>query len=150
MGQMKPVTVEATVSKPPAEVFEFLDALANHERFLDHYLVDWKFSGPQRGVGAKARARVDAPGSQDHFEFEVTESESPSRIVEQGVSSGGKRETRGTYRLESSPEGGTRIEFELLFLQLPRSERIAPFITRAFAKRVNAKAMRRLAKQLGG
>lgn len=147
---MKPVLVEATVPKPPLEVFEFLDALANHEGFLDHYLVDWRFSGPRRGVGAKARARVDAPGSQDHFEFEVTDSEAPRRIVEQGVSSGGKRETRGTYRLESLPGGGTRIEFELAFLRLPRSERLAPFLTRAFAKRVNAKSMRRLAKQLGG
>lgn len=147
---MKPVVVEAAVAKPPAEVFEFLDALANHERFLDHYLKDWKFSGPQRGVGAKARARVDAPGSQDHFEFEVTASEAPRRIVEQGVSSGGKRRTQGTYRLEQLPGGGTRIEFELAFEELPRSERIAPFLTRAFARRVNAKALRRLAKLLGG
>jgi ribosome-associated toxin RatA of RatAB toxin-antitoxin module len=147
---MKPVTVAATVAKPAAEVFEFLDVLANHAGFLDHYLVEWEFSGSQRGVGAKARARVDAPGSQDRFEFEVTEAEAPRRIVERGVSSGGKRETRGTYRLEGLPEGGTRIEFELAFLRLPRSERLAPFLTRAFAKRVNAKAMRRLAKQLGG
>jgi len=147
---MKPVTVEVVVARPPREVFEFLDALANHERFLDHYLVDWTFSGPKRGVGAQARARVDAPGSQDHFEFEVTEAESPKRIVEQGVSSGGKRETQGTYRLEPTPEGGTRIEFELAFLQLPRSERLIPPLTRAFAKRVNSKAMRRLAKQLDG
>jgi ribosome-associated toxin RatA of RatAB toxin-antitoxin module len=147
---MKPVTVEVVVARPPSEVFGFLDALANHERFLDHYLVDWTFSGPQRGVGAKARARVDAPASQDHFEFEVTESEAPRRIVEQGVSSNGKRETRGTYRLEPAVNGGTRIEFELSFQQLPRSERLIPPLTRAFAKRVNAKAMRRLAKQLDG
>jgi ribosome-associated toxin RatA of RatAB toxin-antitoxin module len=147
---MKPVTVEASVARPPLEVFEFLDALANHERFLDHYLVDWEFSGPKRGVGAKARARVDAPASQDHFEFEVTEVESPQLIVERGVSSGGKRETRGTYRLEPLPEGGTRIEFELSFQQLPRSERLIPPLTRAFAKRVNAKAMRRLTRQLDG
>src|SRR3954469_1389142 len=147
---MKPVTVSATVAKPPAEVFEFLDLLANHEQFLDHYLVDWKFSGPQGGVGAKARARVDAPGSQDHFEFEVTESEAPHQIVERGVSSAGKRRTRGTYRLAPAPGGGTRLEFELLFKEVPRSERLAPPLTRTFARRVNAKAMRRLAKQLGG
>jgi ribosome-associated toxin RatA of RatAB toxin-antitoxin module len=147
---MKPVTVTATVAKPPAEVFEFLDVLANHEGFLDHYLVDWKFSGPKRGVGAKARARVDAPASQDHFEFEVTQAEAPRLIAEQGISSGGKRKTRGTYRLEGLPDGGTRIEFELAFNALPRSERLIPLLTRAFAKRVNAKAMRRLAKQLGG
>jgi ribosome-associated toxin RatA of RatAB toxin-antitoxin module len=147
---MKPVTVEATVAKPPSEVFEFLDALANHERFLDHYLVDWTFSGPQRGVGAKARARVDAPASQDHFEFEVAEAEAPSRIVERGVSSGGKRKTQGAYRLEQLSDGGTRIEFELSFLKLPRSERLVPPLTRAFARRVNAKALRRLAQQLDG
>lgn len=147
---MNPVTVETTVARPTSEVFAFLDALPNHERFLDHYLVDWKFSGPQRGVGAKARARVDAPGSQDHFEFEVIESEAPRRIVEQGVSSKGKRRTQGTYRLESLPDGGTRIEFELAFQALPRSERLIPPLTRAFAKRVNAKAMRRLGKQLDG
>lgn len=147
---MKPVTVEVTVVKPPTEVFEFLDALANHERFLDHYLVDWEFAGPKRGVGARARARVDAPGSQDHFEFEVVEAEAPRRIVERGTSSGGKRRTQGTYRLEALPEGGTRIAFELVFEELPRSERIAPFLTRAFARRVNRKALRRLAKQLGG
>ena len=147
---MKPVTVATTVAKPPAEVFEFLDVLANHEGFLDHYLTDWKFSGPQRGVGARAEARVNTTMSQDWFEFEVTEAEAPRLISEQGVSSGGKRKTRGTYRLEELPEGGTRIEFELAFEQLPRSERLAPFLTRAFAKRVNAKSMRRLAKQLGG
>jgi uncharacterized protein YndB with AHSA1/START domain len=147
---VKPVTVATTVPKPPQEVFEFLDALANHERFLDHYLVDWSFSGARRGVGAKARARVDAPGSQDHFEFEVLESEAPRRIVEEGVSSGGKRRTRGTYRLAGAAGGGTEVEFTLEFLELPRSERLAPFLTRAFAKRVNAKALRRLAKQLDG
>lgn len=147
---MKPVTVAATVVKPPAEVFEFLDVLPNHEGFLDHYLTDWKFSGPRRGVGAKAEARVNTTMSQDWFEFEVTEAEAPRLIAEQGVSSGGKRRTRGTYRLEELPGGGTRIEFELAFDELPRSERLAPFLTRAFARRVNAKSMRRLAKQLGG
>ncbi|HEU4599044.1 MAG TPA: hypothetical protein VFS26_04805, partial [Solirubrobacterales bacterium] len=60
-----------------------------------------------------------------------------------------KRKTRGTYRLDPAGEIGTRISFELEFLELPRSERLAPFLTRAFAKRINAKALRRLAQQLG-
>ncbi|HSS42954.1 MAG TPA: SRPBCC family protein [Solirubrobacterales bacterium] len=146
---MKPVIVSTEVAAPPAQVFEHLDTLANHEAFLDHYLEKWKFSGPASGVGAKAEALAKAPGSQDWFEFEVVECEAPRLLVEDAVSSGGKRRTRGTYRL-SEAGGGTRIEFELGFLELPRSERIAPFLTRAFAKRVNAKAMRRLAKQLDG
>jgi ribosome-associated toxin RatA of RatAB toxin-antitoxin module len=146
---VNPVKVDVTVPKPPAEVYDFLDVLANHEGFLDHYLTDWKFSGPKRGVGAKAEARVNTTMSQDWFAFEVTEAEAPRLIAEQGVSSGGKRKTRGTYRLAETADGGTRIEFELAFLELPRSERLAPFLTRAFAKRINTKSMRRLAKQLG-
>lgn len=146
---MKSVISSATVARPPREAFEFLDALANHERFLDHYLTDWEFSGPRRGVGAKARARVNTPASQDWFEFEVVEAEAPRRLVETGTSAGGKRKTRGTYRLEPAG-GGTRIAFELEFLELPRSERLLPFLSRVFAKRVNDKALGRLAKLLDG
>jgi uncharacterized protein YndB with AHSA1/START domain len=147
---VKPVTVSITVAKPPEQVFDFLEALPNHERFLDHYLTEWTFSGPDSGIGAKARARANAVGSQDWFEFEVVESEQPRRIAELSSSAGGKRTTRGTYRLQDGPGGGTRITFELEFLEAPRAERLASILTRAFAKRVNAKAMRRLAKQLDG
>jgi hypothetical protein len=147
---MKPVTVSTSVHRSPAEVYEFLDLLANHERFLDHFLVDWKFSGAGRGVGARARARQDAPASQDWMEFEVVETDPPRRIAEQGTSAHGKRRTRGTYVLEPEGEGGTRVSFTLEWLQAPRSERLAPFLARAFVKRVNGKAMRRLAKLLEG
>jgi len=145
---MKPVTVAATVSKPPPEVYEFLDLLANHERFMDHWLVKWEFSGPKRGVGAKARARANTAGSQDWTEFEVVEAQAPSRIVEEGVGAGGKRHTRGTYRLEEAPGGGTSIGFELEWLRASRAERLIPPLSGAFVRRVNAKAMRRLAKLL--
>ncbi|HSR93239.1 MAG TPA: SRPBCC family protein [Solirubrobacterales bacterium] len=145
---MKPVTVSATVAKPLAEVYEFLDVLANHEGFNDHMLVDWSFSGPARGVGAKARARANTVGSQDWTDFELVEAEAPSRIVEEGVGAGGKRRTRGTYRLEELPGGGTRISFELEWLQVSRAERLAPPLIRAFVRRTSGKAMRRLAKQL--
>jgi hypothetical protein len=123
--------------------------LANHEAFNDHFLTEWTFSGPPRGVGARARARAKTPGSQDWVEFEVLEA-GPDGSVEEGVSAGGRRRTRGTYRLEDLPDGGTGICFELAWLELPRSERVAPFLTRAFMRRITAKAMRRLAKQLDG
>ena len=53
--------------------------------------------------------------SQDWFEFEVTEAEAPRLIAERGVSSGGKRKTRGDLPPRGAPDGGTRIEFELAF-----------------------------------
>jgi uncharacterized protein YndB with AHSA1/START domain len=145
---VKPVTVSTTVAQPRQEVFEFLEDLSNHAAYLDHMFVDWSYSGPARGVGAKGRARVHAPGSREWAEFEVVEAEAPERIVEQGVSSNGKRRTRGTYSLADLPEGGTEISFELVWLEVPRSERMAPPLSRAFMRRANGKAMRRLAKQL--
>ena len=145
---MKPVTVSVEVARPRAEVFEFLDVLANHERFMDHLFVDWSFSGPARGVGAKARARVNAPSSREWAEFEVVEAQAPERYVEEGVSSNGKRRTRGSYLLEELPGGGTKISFELAWLEVPRSERLLPPLARRFMGRANGKGMRRLAKLL--
>jgi hypothetical protein len=145
---MKPVTVSTTVAKPVAEVYEFLDVLANHEAFNDHMLVDWKFSGPRRGVGARASARANTIGSQDWTDFEVVEAEQPHRIVEEGVGNNGKRRTRGTYWLEESPDGGTSISFELEWIEASKAERLAPPLIRAFVRRTSGKAMRRLAKQL--
>jgi len=145
---VKPVTVSVTIAKPVEEVYDFLDVLANHEAFLDHFLVDWKFSGPPRGVGAKAEARASAPMSQDWTDFEVVEAERPKRIVEEGVGLKGKRRTRGTYRLEALPDGDTEVSFELAWLEAARAESLIPPLTRAFVRRPNAKAMRRLAKLL--
>lgn len=145
---MKPVTVSAAVSKPRQEAFEFLDTLANHEAFMSQLFVDWSFSGPARGVGAKARARVNAPGSREWAQFELVDAEAPGRIVAEVVSAGGKRHTRGTYRLEGLPGGGTRVSFELAWIAVPRAERMAPPLARVFMRRANGKAMRRLAKQL--
>lgn len=147
---MKPVTVSVTASKPAQEVYDFLAVLSNHESFLDHYLVDWRFSGPERGVGAKGAARIDAPGSQDWTDFEIVVAEPPRRLVEEGVGAGGKRRTRGTYLLEELPGGRTEVSFELEWLRASRAERLIPPLTRAFIRRPNAKAMRRLVGLLEG
>jgi Polyketide cyclase / dehydrase and lipid transport len=145
---MKPVTVSTVVARPVAEVYDFLDVLANHESFTDHMLVKWKCSGPARGVGAKAEAKANTIGSQDWTDFEIVEAEPPKRIVEEGIGNGGKRHTRGTYRLEELPDGGTKISFELEWLEAAKAERLIPPMIRAFVRRTNGKAMSRLAKQL--
>jgi hypothetical protein len=145
---MDPVTVSVTVAKPREEVFDHLDVLANHAPFLDHMYKKWTYSGPPRGVGAKGQATVSAPGSSEVAEFEVVESVRPEKIVEAGVSAKGNRRTRGTYSFEQLADGGTRIEFELAWTEVPRSERILPPLSRAFLRRALGKAMRRLAKEL--
>jgi hypothetical protein len=145
---MKPVAVSVIVARPREEVFEFIDLLANHESFMDHMFVNWSFSGPARGVGAKARARVAAPASREIAEFEVVESERPSRTVEEGVSAHGKRHTRGIYTLTQHPDGGTEVGFEMAWVQAPRTERAVPAVSRAFLKRALGRGMKRLAKEL--
>ncbi len=149
MKALKPVTVETTVRRPAEEVYEHLAVLANHEAFLDHFLVDWGFSGSRQGLGAKGRARANAVGSQDWTDFEIVEAEAPRRLVEDGVGNGGKRHTRGTYELGPQGDGATRVSFTLEWLEASRAERLCPPLTRAFVRRPNAKALRRLASQLG-
>jgi hypothetical protein len=81
--------------------------------------------------------------------MEIVEADAGRRIVEEGTGgSGGKRRTRGTYALEDLPGGGTRITFTLEFLSLPTGERLMGPLQRAYVRRVNGKAMRRLAERL--
>jgi hypothetical protein len=145
---MKPVTASITVPTRREEVYDFLDVLANHESFTDHMLVDWTISGPERGVGARARFRVKKPGRADWMDLEVLAAERPITSTEETVSAGGRRHTRGTYTLEETPDGGTRISFELVWLRAPRLERLAAPITRAVIGRGNQRAMERLAERL--
>jgi uncharacterized protein YndB with AHSA1/START domain len=144
----EPVTVSVEVARPRQEVFEYVDVLANHERWMNRLYKDWSFEGPRRGVGAIAKAQVDAPAARERVSFEVVESVAPERIVEAGESAHGKRETRGTYRFNELDGGGTRIEFELEWVKAPRTERLVPFVSRNFMSRALGKAMKKLAALL--
>jgi hypothetical protein len=145
---VNPVTVTTSIERPREEVYAFLDDLSNHASFLDHFLVDWEFSGPAAGLGAKASARVSAPASQDWTDFEVIEAKPPELIVEEGVGAKGKRRTRGSYYLSDRPGGGTDVAFKLEWLAAPRGERLIAPLNRAFIRRTNGKALRRLKKKL--
>jgi uncharacterized protein YndB with AHSA1/START domain len=144
----EPVTVTVEVARPRQEVFDYVDVAANHERWMDHLFKDWGFEGPKSGVGSVTKATVNAPASSELITIKLVESTAPERIVEEGESAHGKRQTRGTYRFVELEGGGTRIEFELEWLKTPRSERLVPFLSRAFMRRANGKGMKRLAALL--
>ena len=146
---MKPVTVSVEVPNPTHEVYEFLEVLGNHESFMDHFMVDWQLSGPKRGVGAKANVRVKATAEKDWTDVEIVEADAGRRLVEETVGGpSARRRTRGVYLLESLPDGGTRISFELEFTEMPTGERLMGPLNRAYVKRINRKAMRRLQERL--
>jgi hypothetical protein len=116
---------------------------------MDHFMVDWELSGPKRGIGCKANVRVKAPAEKGRTDVEIVEADSDRRLVEETVGgSRGRRRTRGTYLLEALPDGGTRISFELEFVEMPTGERLMGPLNRAYVKRVNGKAMKRLAEAL--
>ena len=145
---MEPVTVSVEVPDSREDVYAFLDRLANHELFTDHLMVNWEYSGPAAGIGAKAKAKVRAPGSNEIISIEVLEADPPRRIVEENVGAGGRRRARGTYTLEELPEGGTRVSFQFAWVEAPRLERLGAPLTRAFMRRANGRSMRRLARTL--
>jgi hypothetical protein len=146
---VKPVTVSVEVPNSTHQVYEFLEVLGNHESFMDHFMVDWQLSGPKRGVGAKANVRVKATVEKDWTDVEIVEADSGRRLVEETIGGpSARRRTRGTYLLEALPDGGTRISFELEMVEMPTSERLMGPLNRAYVKRVNRKAMRRLKGRL--
>ena len=133
---------------PREDVYDFLDVMANHEPFTNHVMQDWEYSGPERGIGSKARVKVKAGGRTDTVDIEVVAAERPSTIVEQNVGAGGRRIANGTYILESLGDGSTRIVFEYAWQQAPLSERLASPVVRSVLRRANQRAMERLAEQL--
>lgn len=143
-----PVTVSIDVPQSRSDVFSFLDVLANHEPFTNHMLVDWSLSGPDRGVGAKARVHSKAGGLKQAIDIEVVDARAPERIVERNVSAKGKRVGRGTYELEELPGGGTRVAFTYAWERAPLSDRALAPLVRGVLRRGNQRAMERLAEQL--
>jgi hypothetical protein len=146
---MRPVRVTIDIPQPIEEVYDFLDVMANHEPFTNHILRDWEYSGPDRGVGSKARVHASAGGRTDTVDIEVIDAERPARIVERNVGAGGKRVATGTYTLSELPGGGTHVVFEYAWQQIPLSERVMSPVVRGVLRRANERAMERLAAQIG-
>jgi carbon monoxide dehydrogenase subunit G len=146
--RMKPITVSVDVDQPRERVFAFLDVMRNHESFTDHMLTDWKYAGPDRGVGSLARVRTKMAGKTDSITIETVSSARPIEIVEHNVGAGGRRRASGTYELEALPDGGTRVRFVYAWNTAPLSERMLAPVVRAVMRRPLERSMQRLAAQL--
>ena len=145
---MKPVQVSADIpSMEREEVYDFLDLMANHEPFNDHFLIDWELSGPERGVGSRARVRAVGAGAGP-VDIEVVSARAPETIVERNVGANGRRRATGTYTLEELPRAGTRVVFTYAWEQAPLAERLAAPLVRAYVRRAVARSMERLADLL--
>lgn len=143
-----PVTVPIDVPQARADVFAFLDVMANHEPFTNHMLVDWSYAGPASGVGSKAHVHSTAGGRKAPVDIEVISAQPPAQIVERNVSAKGRRVGLGTYDLADLPDGGTRVSFTYAWERAPVVDRLLSPVVRSTLRRGNARAMERLAQQL--
>ncbi len=143
-----PVTVSVEVPQSVEQVYEFLDLMANHEPFNDHLMRDWTFDGPDRGVGSRARVHTRAMGVSDVVDIEVIAADAPTRIVERNTAQKAGRVGQGTYALAPTATGGTRVTFEFRWIVAPMIDRLTSPLARAYIRRNNATAMRRLAALL--
>jgi Polyketide cyclase / dehydrase and lipid transport len=145
---MRSVRVTIDVPQSQTVVYDYLDVMANHEGFNDHMMRDWRFDGPERGVGAKAHVTAVLGGRADHIDVEVIEVHAPSLSVERNIGAGGRRVATGTYTLAPLPAGGTQITFEYAWQQAPVAERLAAPAVRAVMRRATQRSLERLAEVL--
>lgn len=149
MWYMRPVTVSTDVPQTPEQVYDFLDVMAHHERFTDHYLTNWRYSGPDSGVGSAATVTVALGGTRADVTIEVVDAERPLRIVERNISAAGRRRAHGTYDIAPLPAGaGSRISFTYAWERAPLTDRLLAPAVRATMRRANRTVMRRLAVEL--
>jgi uncharacterized protein YndB with AHSA1/START domain len=145
---MDPVTVSILIDASRERVFDYLQDIANHPEFTDHYLVDWHLTrANSMGRGAGARFRVTAPGNRFSWgDVTFVEVDQPHRIVEVGRTGKDNRiRTLGVYELSQGTGGGTRVQFTLETQPSTRSDRLLESLgARGWLRRQNRKAMRRL------
>ncbi|HWX75621.1 MAG TPA: SRPBCC family protein [Solirubrobacteraceae bacterium] len=145
---MDPVTVSTVISAPRERVFDYLQDIANHSEFTDHYLVDWhltRIDSVGRGAGARFRLKMRANrfGWADVTFVEV---ERPHRIVEVGRAGKNNRiRTLGVYELAPGAAGTTRVSFTLQTEPHTFADRVLESLgTRGWMRRKGKRAMRRL------
>jgi uncharacterized protein YndB with AHSA1/START domain len=146
-----PISVSVTISRPREEVFAYLEDVANHSEFTDHYLVDWhllRVDSVGRGAGARFRIKSAANPFQRYAWADSTfvEVDAPRRIVEQGRAGKFNRiRTLGIYELEPASGGTTKVTFTNATQPATVSDRLHEAMgQRGWLKRKNRKALRRL------
>jgi uncharacterized protein YndB with AHSA1/START domain len=143
-----PVTVSVVVAAPRERVFDYLQDIANHPEFTDHYLVDWHLTRIDSvGRGAGARFRVKAPGNRFSWaDVTFSEVERPHRIVEVGRTGKNNRiRTLGVYDLAPAESESTRVRFTFETVPTTLSDRLMEGLgAKGWLRRNNRRSMRRL------
>ncbi len=114
---MDPVTADVLISRPPAEVFEYLADVANHPTFMGHFTQDWHVTREDTyGKGAGVRFKLKQRRNKyPWIDQTILELEPPRRLVLVGRTGKFNRiRTLTVWELEPAGGGGTRasVSFE--------------------------------------
>ncbi len=145
---MGPLRSSIVVSAPREQVFDYLQDIANHAEFTDHYLVDWHLTRIDSvGLGAGARFRVKMPLNRFNWaDVTFVEIERPRRIAEVGRTGKNNRiRTVGEYELLPAAGGSTRVTFTFQTQPATFADRLLEgFGARSWLRRKNERALHRL------
>ena len=145
---MDPFTVTTTIARPREEVFDYLEDIANHAEFWDHYWVDWRLLREDSiGVGAGARFRIKAPLNRFSWgDITIAEATPPYRIVTHGRSGKFNRiRMLGVYTLSIGSGVTTSVEYAFETEPALPTDRLMEALGGAFwVRRQVTRAMRRL------
>ena len=140
--------MSTVISAPREQVFDYLQDIANHSEFSDHYLVNWHLTRVDSvGRGAGARFRVKARFNRFSWaDVTFVEVEPPFRIVEVGrMGKNNRIRLLGTYELHAGAAAITRVNFTLQTEPATLSDRIMEALgARACTRRKAGRALRRL------
>jgi uncharacterized membrane protein len=144
---MIPVEVQAYISAPREELFEFISDLGARPAWCDHFMDDYRLAHPQsHGYGAGARFLLDAPGYKHYVETTVIGAEHPLAITE-GLHGGRNGKSRGeiVWQLSREGRGLTRVEVTMEWRPgTPREAFKEKFGSRRWTRRQLASALERL------
>jgi uncharacterized protein YndB with AHSA1/START domain len=149
---MEPLSVSTTIARPREEVFAYLEDIANHPEFSDHYLVDWRMTREDTvGRGAGARFRHTAPLQRfDWLDLTVAEVDAPRRILQAGR--GGKANRvrlRSLWELEERGPHATEVTLTVETRPALPSDRFMEALgQRGWLRRKGRKALKRLRRIL--
>ena len=144
---MRPITCSVTIDSPRERVFEYLEDIANHVEFSDHYLKDFRLERIEsRGVGAAARFRI-AFGKSLWGEIVIADLQRPHQIDLEGEAGRlGRVRLRATYTLTPFAQDMTRVEYELSTTPAGRTDEMRLVLGGgAWLRWQSRKALRRLA-----
>lgn len=132
---MTPITASIEISRPPQDVFDYVNDLSRHPEWQTGLLsVEVESEGPTR-KGTRAKETRKVPGGKQTYQYEMTEYD-PPRAAGFQVLTGPVRPHGGMTLTPLDDGKRTRVEFTIEFAGHGFGKLLLPFVNRDARKTV--------------